>query len=510
MNQYHRNISINSYTNTKKGAKIWLMSLFIGMLIASHAFAEDSLQVLEKAKETYLKDYSYYTGLVTSNSGASTADVSVALKKYKQSYKTYSDLKNKNASSVEIADKTNKENNSILDTEGIDGIVNLDTPILHSDSLPEEKQVAVLDSVVGPSTQLFNGKDLNDTWKPYETDGKLSNYSKSDNSTLLIDVPEGHGWARVGIESKQTIVNTDNISDLSSAHLKFKFDPGNTTAFAIELQGENIDNSRSQSVIKAIFKNVDENLSVLELHKDGALNTKLEMKATAPASMQLVVQPNNFSYLVLPDGRFLQTTSTKYPLPSKGYKLRAYSQAKKHKSPARMALQAIELTKVPFEKQLNLSNLGKMEGEIVLFDGKHFEDIWMPFNEQYKDHFINYARFDNSGFVVDVPKDNKWGQAGILSFQPAIWLDGLGKEGEIKATFSFDSNRTTGFSIVVGDINHFWKSPSGKNNANLTWTKEDGKNTSKLRLKIDNKLVVDEDLTGYRLLISLSHLKMKR
>lgn len=340
---------------------------------------------------------------------------------------------------------------------------------------------------------IFDGKSLGNIWKPYNNDGKLSTYSTFENEKLLIDVPGGHGWARVGIESNETILDTTQTNQPLLYNFTFKFDTSTTTAFAIELEGINNDHKHSYSNTTLLYKQLDENLSVLELYKDGTLSTKLETNGTAPKRLELVVNQNGFAHLHLPDGRYLQTTSTKYPLASKGYILKVYTRAKLYKSPAKMALKSIKLVKTPTQKEPNLSNLEKGDGDVALFDGQYFNDIWIPYNEQYKDYFRNHSSFDKEGFKVNIPKENQWGETGILSLEPTIWLDGLDRENEIKSTFSFDVNHTTGFSIVLGDLNHHWKSPSGKN-ANVTWRQTDENNHSKLTLKIDDKVVLDESL----------------
>ena len=207
------------------------------------------------------------------------------------------------------------------------------------------------DELKYPSRVVFDGKSFYDLWKAYEKDGKFSKYGKFDNSTLVIDVPERHGWARIGIESNETIIDLTETKQSLSHHLKFKFDPKNTTGFTIDFEGENFDKkSRSRSKISIVYKVVDDNKAILELHKDGGLHTKLEISA-APESMELIIQPNNYMYLHLPDGRYLQTTSIYYPMPTKGYKIKVYSQARAYKSEAKMALKSIELRKLPFKKK---------------------------------------------------------------------------------------------------------------------------------------------------------------
>ena len=343
---------------------------------------------------------------------------------------------------------------------------------------------------------IFDGKYLEGVWKPYQAHKyHFSKYSKFENNTLLVDVPEKNGWGQVGIESSDTVIDLTDRKESLSYHLKFKFDPENTTGFGIDLEGENLDKSHSFHRLQVFYKNIDEKSAILELHKDGSLHTKLDINGVAPDSLKIVIQPNNMMYLYLPDGRYLQTTSIKYPMPTKGYKLKIYSKPKERHLASKMSLKSIELKKHSFKKRFDSSNLGGKEGNIVLFDGKHLEERWIPYNEQYKDYFKEYALFDDNKLIIDIPKDHKWGEAGIVSPEPLVWLDRLGKDGEIKTTFSFDPLETSGFTIAAGGFNRTWKTPWGAD-ITLSWTKVPNKDISKLRFKIDNKLLLDENLTA--------------
>ncbi len=352
------------------------------------------------------------------------------------------------------------------------------------------------DALKYPIKVVFDGESFGSDWKPYEKDEKFSNYGKFENSTLLLDIPEGRSWGRVGLESNDTIVNVDTINDLKVYHFKFNFDSENTTSFVIELEGENLDKkSRCYANISATYKQMDENNSILELHKDGKPHGRLEMNTAVPEYIELVIQPNNFAYLKLPDGKFLQTTSIKYPMPEKGYRLKVYSIAREYKLATKMALESIEMQIAPFKKRFNLSNLDKNVNEIVLFDGKYFEDIWMPVSKQTsQDRLIDYAQFNNDGFIIDIPANNKLSRAGIVTAFP-IWLDKLENESEIKTTFLFDPNETSGFSLFVGEMNPSWNVPYGKNIDVSYYTLED-QNISKLIFKIENKIVLDANVTS--------------
>jgi len=540
-----------------------------------------------------------------------------------------------------------------------------------------------------PSRAIFDGKSFGNQWKPCEIDGKFSKYAKFENDKLWVNYPKNYGWGRIGVESNDTIVGLNKNLSLVSQHLNFKFDPRYTTGFEIALEGINV-KSQSYSTITIVYRHTNENESILELHKDGSLQGKINIGKKSPESLNLTILPNNFAYLTLPDGRYLQTHSVKYPMPEKGYKLKVYARAgrykeaanmalesinlrkipvhdsrqnttifdgkylagnwepyvkggnfseharfekneliidvpkghgwgevgiwsikpiidfittkqsssfrlkfdfdtentenfsimieglvhldykrkdnktasielwsiggydymygkldlgsvvpkyveivmhpsnvmqiklpdgrsmqtvvsdymttRKHKLgvyseareknlPAKMALKSITLKKVPFTTSSHLSNLKESDKKVVLFDGK-LGDIWIPYNEQYQNYYGEYAHFSKHQLFIDIPKEHKWGEAGILSPKPLVWLDRLGIDGEFKMTFSFDPQETTGFSIIVADgFNSTWETPWGED-ISLTWSKVEDNDISKLRIKFKNELLLDENLTS--------------
>lgn len=347
-----------------------------------------------------------------------------------------------------------------------------------------------------PAKVIFDGKHLEGVWKPYEAHRHhFSKHARFNNNTLFVNVPEKSDWGQVGIESNDTIINFTELNQSYSYHIKFKFDPKNTTGFEINFEGKNTDKSNTYNGLQVFYKKIDDKSAILELHKDRSLHSKLEMGSVTPRSMKLIVQPNNMMYLYLPDGRYLQTTSIKYPMPTKGYVFKVYSKPKQRYFASKMALKSIELKKLPFEKRFDPSSLGKEEGKIVLFDGKYLEERWIPYNEQYKKYFKEFALFRAGQLTIGIPKDHRWGEAGIVSPEPLVWLDRLAKDGEIKTIFTFDPLETTGFTISSGGYNHTWKTPWG-NYITLSWVKVPDKDTAKLRFKIGNKFLLDEEITG--------------
>jgi hypothetical protein len=293
-----------------------------------------------------------------------------------------------------------------------------------------------------PKKVIFNGKSFGVYLKPCEIDGKFTKYAKFEKSLLKVNYPKGYGWGRVGVESNSTVLNFDNNSSNVSSTLTFKFDPEETTGFEVDLDGVNI-KSQSFSKISIIYGQTDKNNSVLELHKDGSLQSKLDMGNKAPEFVKLVVSPNNFAYLELPDGRYLQTTSLQYPVPEKGYNLKVYAKAAKYKTFAKMALRSIDLRDIPFHEK----------EEEILFNGKYLFGKWEPYAKN-GGNFIEHARFEKNEFIVDVPKGHGWGNVGLWSTKPIIDFMETNKSLSYHLKFNFDTKNTENFSIMIANLVH--------------------------------------------------------
>ncbi|MEA2048470.1 MAG: hypothetical protein U9O64_08515 [Campylobacterota bacterium] len=351
-----------------------------------------------------------------------------------------------------------------------------------------------------PSKMIFDGKSLNDSWKSYQANGgNFVEHSQFKNNKFTVDVPKGSGWGKVGISSIKPIINFIETNQTVSHHLKFNFDVNKTTGFVIYLKGINPDTA-SYSNITIWYKHLDDKKAILELHKDGSLNMQLEMSIVTPASLNLVIQPNNFVYLYLPDGRYLQTTSLKYPTPEKGYKLEILSHSEKNDLPAKMALKSISLQKLPFQKRSHNVKAGE---EIVLFDGKFLDAKWLTYGA-YGGNFIQHVELKDHKLIVNVSKDNKWGTTGIRSSDPIIWLDDFGEGAEVKMTFNFDSKLTDGFAIsLAGGISQ--QSPANPR-AIFYWNQISESNQSVMKLLLDDKEVWKEELNSS---VSPEHITFK-
>jgi hypothetical protein len=270
-----------------------------------------------------------------------------------------------------------------------------------------------------------------------------------------------------------------------SYHLKFNFDTKNTENFSIMIA----------NLVHLDYKRKDDKTASIELWNTsfmygGHMYGKLDLGSTIPEYVEIVMEPSNIMHIRLPDGRSMQTALPNYMTTGK-HKIGIYSVAKEKNLPAKMALKSITLKKVPFSHSY-LSNLKENEKKIVLFAG-NLGDIWLPYNGN-GGNFSKYASFAKNELVVDVLKGNKWGETGIVSSNPVVWLDKLGKDGEIKIKVDFDPSKTTGFSILTGGINRNGNVP-WDNYIRVDWVKDRENNISKLQCKIKNKIVLDVNLT---------------
>jgi hypothetical protein len=218
---------------------------------------------------------------------------------------------------------------------------------------------------------------------------------------------------------------------------------------------------------------------------------QLNLNNQTPEFLEIVMKPQNVIYIKLPDGRALEAILPNQ-MSTQKHTLEIYSEAKEKNSPTKMALKSITLKKIASKKSHLSSYLQNRKKRVILFDG-NLDDRWLPYSANggvfSKDAYFQYGRL-----YVNISKDNKWGEVGIVSPKPLIWLDRLEEDGEVKTTFSFDQIKTTGFSIIVGDINKHWKTP-WVTFMNLTWTKIEDKNISKLKFSVKNRLLLDENCT---------------
>ena len=337
-----------------------------------------------------------------------------------------------------------------------------------------------------PSKIIFDDTSLGDKWESYASyGGNFKKYAHYENNILLIDVPEKSEWGNTGIHSKQPIFSFKDLNESNIQTLKVKFDSNKTTSFIVSIEG----------YLRLVYHKEKEN-ATLTYESDGSgyygrtHYGRLDFNTTLPDWLAISMSSNKVFKIEVPDGRSIEKVFPKSKIKDKEFKVRVFATAFKKNMPAKLSLENITFRSVP-EKTVYLSNLGEAKS-IVLFDGK-INNLWIP----YAASGGNYDRdvhFEDKEMIVDVPVGSKWGEAGIASFEPVVWLDKLRKDGVYKLHIEFNSEKTTGFAVYAGDMNSFWKSPTGEQ-MRVRLQKDSDNGIFKLKLKIKNKLYLDENLT---------------
>ncbi|WP_041273041.1 hypothetical protein [Desulforapulum autotrophicum] len=349
---------------------------------------------------------------------------------------------------------------------------------------------ALEDELKYPKQILFNGKTIEPVFSAYDYDAKLADYGSFENGVLHINIPENHSWGRVGLVSKEPLAVFDSVADKQGYRFEFNFIDRLTSGYVIELDAVD-----SQADIKITYKPEGNGMASIRLDASSGLSQKAFVSNDKSKRLSLVLYPNQYCYAQMADALRVETSFYSQGTPKKGYLVKVYSQSEKHKLPAQMGLESISMARIPVKTVEPLSNLSDSNTAITLFDGKNFNRQWIPYPRvKHSDMFGNFVTLTKGMLVADVGPKNNWGEVGIGSPEPLIWLDKLDQEGtQIHTTVRFDPEKTTGFSIVAGDINSSWKSPGNKIFM-LTWTPLPESQTSQMKLKILNKEVLTEIL----------------
>ena len=82
---------------------------------------------------------------------------------------------------------------------------------------------------------LFDG-GLGTRWLPHQAHGGVfAEHALLRNGELVVEVPAGSAWGKVGLFTPEPVVWLDDFRDTASERLHFRFDPQRTTGFVIAL-----------------------------------------------------------------------------------------------------------------------------------------------------------------------------------------------------------------------------------------------------------------------------------
>lgn len=344
-------------------------------------------------------------------------------------------------------------------------------------------------AILFPPQVLFDGSGLGDTFVPYNNDGKLAQLGVFTEKGLEVNVPEGHGWGRVGLASKNALAVFSTHPD-QSVRLVFDFQREKTQGYTIELDAVDPD----AADLKIVFRHKGNDRPLLQLLANDVVQQQTFVAPDSFKKLTLVVSPDQYCSAETDDGFLVQTAF--YPkAPARGgYILKVYALASAYKASTSMALTSITMAQRPFTPPSNLSHLDDGEQDIVLFDGSHFNKQWIPFPyTKHSEMFFHTVHIKQGELVAAVDAGEKWKKrVGLGAPEPVIWLDKLDRHGtEITATVQFVPGQTSGFVLTAGEINSFWQEPTG-NMMEIVWKRLGKTGKPGLEVWINRTKVFDE------------------
>ena len=266
---------------------------------------------------------------------------------------------------------------------------------------------------------------------------------------LVVRVPQNNGAGNVGLLSPQPLVWLDDFGPAASAAVTFRFDPDQTTGFAVSLAvptygGVAGNPPSSPNVLLAWSRALDGASAKLELHvnphRDGAFRT-IKLPPNAPREVTLTLRPREISCRI--DGGEPVVDVFPEARANQGFNVYVYSAAPAWQAPVSMALQEVVLNQ---RRDTAQSPRPESLGTTVLFEGRA-DPRWEPIGVAGGD-FARFARYENGTLVVDVPKGSSWGKTGLLSVKPALHVETQTDIAPYRFVVRADPARTSGFVVA--------------------------------------------------------------
>jgi hypothetical protein len=295
-----------------------------------------------------------------------------------------------------------------------------------------------------PDKVLFDGS-LSSAWNEVGVSGgDFAQFARLESGALVVDVPEGHHWAKTGIRSPEPVVFPRNDGDATL--LRFTFDTARTSSFVIALaESDAADEWGAHDIRFGWSRSPKAGDGSARLYLRRTEVRAVETNPEAPGVVELRLDPSGVVEVALPDGKILEA-SLPDRLAAGGYRIHVVAHAPGQNNAAQMALKRIEREAVAARAVL-LRPYPDPRAEIVLFDGR-LGTLWTPHSAAGGD-FGRDARIDGKMLSVDVAEGNGGGKVGILSGEPVVWLDQFRGDAQVSVTFEIDPQRSEGFALAL-------------------------------------------------------------
>lgn len=291
---------------------------------------------------------------------------------------------------------------------------------------------------------LFDGQ-MSEFWLPLSTaGGDFSRFARIENGALTVAVPAGNSWGKTGIWSRDTVAMAPSAEDIAT--VRFGFDANATTSYVLAFgSADNAEEWEAHEVRFAWSGDQDGKSGTASLVVRRQEVWSLQTGPEPPADVALSIRGDGVVRIELPDGRAMEAVLPG-PVPSEGYRLYVLAHAPAHGLAARMTLRTITIERTVAAKPGPKAFPDSRE-QVVLFDGELGRD-WLRYTWAGGD-FSRHATLTSEGLAVDVPAGNAWGNVGIFSPVPLVWLDEFHGDATVEIIFEIDPETTDGFGLTL-------------------------------------------------------------
>lgn len=330
----------------------------------------------------------------------------------------------------------------------------------------------------GPPTDevpgvLFAGAPGQD-WLPQAyVGGDFTQFGRFEADALIVDVPAGHGWGTTGIYSTKPLVPVPLPDAKQSQRLRFHMDPNSTTGAIFALVPPAAAGREDWHVhdLRLGYIEPAGGPAALVLWTRQQEQGRFAVTDRAVlADLSLVLRPDGIVLVTDAEGRTLIQGAIPDVTPGTAWHVYAEASAAIWEQAVKMHLTEIRLDTPAFTPEPDPAAPLEAEQTVKLFDGNVIPQRFMRFSAHGGD-FARHARLEGGALVVDVPKGQGWGKAGLATSDAVLWLDRFTEGASARLSFEFDAGRTTGFVLALSTYSSLNGNDPGNPRFYLHWRK---------------------------------------
>jgi hypothetical protein len=327
--------------------------------------------------------------------------------------------------------------------------IRLDLP----EAPPGPDPVAPLGDTTETAT-LFDGTLYAPRFVRYNAHGgDFARHARLDGGALVVEVPEGAAWGKVGLYSPDPVIWLDRFDGDAEVRLRLDFDAARTSGFVVALSGVHtlVGNDPSNPRFAFHLRRTSEGglraTRLIDYDQDMQV---LDLPGTEmPETVELVLDATGVQVLApgfpddaLPWGQLHEGA---------GLRLHVYTHPEAEGQAVAMALRGITLTRrpasLPAVEPLAAPGVEPLP-QTVVFDGRP-DPRWVPFSFIYEKTFDDLVRYQDGWMVAETPDGSSWGRVGLLSDKPLVIPDRRLQRTPYRFAFTLDPARTDGFATIL-------------------------------------------------------------